>query len=99
MMESLSFGDDYTTGPRERTKKRVSWHQIRSLLQGSSIPMTPTMVAEALQMERRAAHNQLARAEKRGEVYQPDGNGAYALVSTYVPVAHKLWNASEVDAA
>lgn len=80
--ESLTFADEYKTGPRDSTKRRVSWTDIRALLLQSSSPMTPKMVAEALQMRREAAYQQLVRAEKRGEVSRLEGSGAYALALT-----------------
>jgi AAA domain-containing protein len=80
--EALTFAEEYKTGPRDSTKRRMPWPHIRALLQRSPSPMTPRMVAEALQMRREAAYQQLTRAEKRGEVSQMEGSAAYALAPT-----------------
>jgi len=82
---SLAFADELKTGPREK-KRRVSWREVRQLLQGAGIPMTPSLVAAALDWDRKAAGQALREAAQRGEVYQPDeGSGAYALVPGYTP--------------
>jgi hypothetical protein len=82
---SLSFADDRRTGQRDPSRRRVGWADVRGVLAGSGIPMTPRLVALALEWDREAAKKALQRAEGRGEVYQPDGGGAYALVPNYVP--------------
>jgi hypothetical protein len=82
---SLSFADDFRTGQRDQTRRRVPWSAVRGLLEGASIPMTPKAVAAALEWDRGAAQVALDRAAQRGEVHRPDENGAYALVGGYMP--------------
>lgn len=87
---SLTFADDFKTGPREN-KRRVSWLEMRQCLQGAGIPLLPKVVAEILKMDRKAAGQALREAAQRGEVYQPDeGSGAYALVPGYTPNLAKI---------
>ena len=52
-------------------QRRVSWAEVRSLLQGTGIPMTPALIATALEWDRKAAGQALREAAQRGEVSQP----------------------------
>ncbi len=87
-LESLAFADDHKNGARDRRRHRLPWEEIRKLLAGGDIPMTPKTIALVLQAEGWDTNNDavqahLARAEKRKEV-QGDDNGAYALMLGYV---------------
>jgi hypothetical protein len=82
---SLSFADEYKTGQRDQARRQVHWPEVRGLLAGSGAPMAPVDVAAALQWDRKAAGKALQRAEARGEVWQPEGSGAYTLVAGYIP--------------
>lgn len=82
---SLSFADEYKTVQRDQTRRRVPWAEVRTLLADSPIPMTPKLVADTLNWDRKAAGQQLRNAEERGEVYQPSGIGGYALNTDYMP--------------
>ncbi len=82
---SLCFAEDYKTGPLDTTKRRVSWSDIRAVLEGSAVPMTPKEIADALGSDRKAVRNHLVSALERGEVNPPDSTGAYALNPRYAP--------------
>jgi AAA domain-containing protein len=86
--DSLCFADEYKTGPRDTANRRVSWADIRAVLEGSAVPMTPKDIADALglgALGRKTIRNHLMRATDRDEAYQPDDDGAYALNPRYAP--------------
>ncbi len=88
---SLTFADDYKTGPRDQGRRRVTWPEIRSQLQGMGIPATPKLLATVLKGDRDAVWQALNRAAQRGEVCQPEeGSGAYVLVPGYVDESRRM---------
>lgn len=79
---SLSFSDDFKSGPRMK-QRRVSWDEVRAVLLREGTAMTPASVAAHLDWDRKAAQTMLIRAVQQGNAYQPE-KGVYALEAGYV---------------
>jgi hypothetical protein len=81
---SLAFADEYRTGARDQTRRRVGAAEVRRVLEGAGAPMAPVDVAAALEWDREAAKKALRRGAVDGWAYQPE-EGKYAIVPGYRP--------------
>jgi hypothetical protein len=80
---SLCFAEAYKTGARDATKRRISWDDIRTVMEASGVRMWPKDIAPRLDADRKAIQNHLTTALKRGELLSPTDAG-YALNPAYM---------------
>lgn len=93
---SLTFADQYATGPRAHAR-RISWADVKAVLEHAIAPMTPKEIADALDLGpsgRKRVQQQLRL--HANEVYHPMSSRGYLLISTervsplIMPSAHQL---------